>query len=141
MVQLGVGPYVIHNLGPAALGCVYPVETSTSLYNLYLTIDGSMPRVHYIKHHFSYTLADAKKKKKKKKRCNVSCDSQTLRSPSEPGRQHQHAPQPPFHVARSYATSNNHWALPTDSLGTQHMGDDVTCMTGSKTVTCSGILS
>ena len=27
--------YGIHNLGPAALGCVYPVETSTSLYNLY----------------------------------------------------------------------------------------------------------
>ena len=24
-----------HNLGPAALGSVYPVETSTSLYNLY----------------------------------------------------------------------------------------------------------
>ena len=26
----------IHNLGPAALGSVYPVETSTSLYNLYM---------------------------------------------------------------------------------------------------------
>ena len=25
-----------HNFGPATLGCVYPVETSTSLYNLYL---------------------------------------------------------------------------------------------------------
>ena len=28
-----------HNLGPAALSCVYPVETSTSLYNLYMYID------------------------------------------------------------------------------------------------------
>ena len=27
---------VLHNLVPAALGCVYPVETSTSLYNLYI---------------------------------------------------------------------------------------------------------
>ena len=26
----------IHNLGPTALGCVYPVETSTLLYNLYI---------------------------------------------------------------------------------------------------------
>ena len=34
VIQLGVGLYGIHNLGPAALGCVYPVETSTSLYNL-----------------------------------------------------------------------------------------------------------
>ena len=25
-----------HNLWPAALGCVHPVETSTSLYNLYV---------------------------------------------------------------------------------------------------------
>ena len=29
--------YGIHNLGPAALGSVYPVGTSTSLYNLYVT--------------------------------------------------------------------------------------------------------
>ena len=36
VIQLGVGLYGIHNLGPAALGSVYPVETSTSLYNLYL---------------------------------------------------------------------------------------------------------
>ena len=35
VIQLGVGLYGIHNLGPAALGSVYPVETSTSLYNLY----------------------------------------------------------------------------------------------------------
>ena len=35
-IQLSVDPYGIHNLGPAALGCVYPVETSTSLYNLYI---------------------------------------------------------------------------------------------------------
>ena len=35
VIQLGVGPYGIHNLGPAALSCVYPIETSTSLYNLY----------------------------------------------------------------------------------------------------------
>ena len=27
---------VLHNLVPAALGRVYPVETSTSLYNLYI---------------------------------------------------------------------------------------------------------
>ena len=37
VIQLSFGLYTIHNLGvPAALGCVYPVETSTSLYNLYL---------------------------------------------------------------------------------------------------------
>ena len=36
VIQFGVGLYGIHNLGPAALGSVYPVETSTSLYNLYL---------------------------------------------------------------------------------------------------------
>ena len=37
VIQLGVGLYGIHNLGPAALGSVYPIETSTSLYNLYLS--------------------------------------------------------------------------------------------------------
>ena len=36
VIQLGVGLYSIHDLGPVALGCVYPVETSTLLYNLYL---------------------------------------------------------------------------------------------------------
>ena len=40
MVQVGYttrfGLCGIHNLGPVALGCVYPVETSTSLYNLYI---------------------------------------------------------------------------------------------------------
>ena len=35
--QLGVSPYSIHNLGPVALGGVYPIETSTSLYNLYVS--------------------------------------------------------------------------------------------------------
>ena len=46
VIQLGVGLYGIHNLGPAALGSVYPVETSTSLYNLYISVpvasDGSI---------------------------------------------------------------------------------------------------
>ena len=36
VIQLDVGLFGIHNLGPAALGSVYPVETSTSLYNLYV---------------------------------------------------------------------------------------------------------
>ena len=36
VIQLGVGLYGIHNLGPTALSSVYPVETSTSLYNLYV---------------------------------------------------------------------------------------------------------
>ena len=36
VIQLGFGLYGIHNLVPVALGRVYPVETSTSLYNLYL---------------------------------------------------------------------------------------------------------
>ena len=36
VIQLGVGLYGIHNLGPMALGSVYPVETSTLLYNLYI---------------------------------------------------------------------------------------------------------
>ena len=36
VIQLSVSLFGIHNLGPAALGSVYPVETSTSLYNLYL---------------------------------------------------------------------------------------------------------
>ena len=27
----------IHNLGPVVLGCVYPIETSTLLYNLYIS--------------------------------------------------------------------------------------------------------
>ena len=35
VIQLGFGLYGIHNLVPAALGSVYPVETSTS-YNLYI---------------------------------------------------------------------------------------------------------
>ena len=36
VIQLSFGLYGIHNLMLAALGCVYPVETSTSLYNLYM---------------------------------------------------------------------------------------------------------
>ena len=36
VIQLGIGLYGIHNLGAVALGSVYPVETSTLLYNLYL---------------------------------------------------------------------------------------------------------
>ena len=36
VIQFGVGLYGIHNLGPTTLGRVYPVETSTSLYNLYI---------------------------------------------------------------------------------------------------------
>ena len=35
VIQLGFSLYGIHNLVPAALGCVYPIEASTSLYNLY----------------------------------------------------------------------------------------------------------
>ena len=38
VIQLGFGLYGIHNLVPVALGSVYPVETSTSLYNLYINI-------------------------------------------------------------------------------------------------------
>ena len=41
VIQLGVGLYGIHYLGPAALGSVYPVETSTSLYNLYIYRESS----------------------------------------------------------------------------------------------------
>ena len=37
VIQLGVRLYGIHNHGPTALCSVYPVETSTSLYNLYIT--------------------------------------------------------------------------------------------------------
>ena len=37
VLQLGFGLYGIHNLVPVALGSVYPVETSTSLYNIYIT--------------------------------------------------------------------------------------------------------
>ena len=45
VIQLGFGFYGIHNLVPAALGRVYPVETSTSLYNLYLE---SLARSEYL---------------------------------------------------------------------------------------------
>ena len=47
VIQLGVGLYGIHNLGPTALGGVYPVETSTSLYKLYWEVPWYMAFVNF----------------------------------------------------------------------------------------------
>ena len=47
VIQLGVGLYGIHNLGPTALGSVYPVQTSTSLYNLYLKFANNIYGISY----------------------------------------------------------------------------------------------
>ena len=52
VIQLGFGLYGIHNLVPAALGRVYPVETSTSLYNLYLEQSEKTVRNRYLQASF-----------------------------------------------------------------------------------------